>query len=376
VPARPRLGLAIVLAAGVMVVAVAAVAAWSLGRARPERIRARAEAAARSGDWATALESWRALNQTRLARGRTHLAEARAGLALDRAGEAERALRRAVASDPADPESWRLLMELLRVEDRSWDAWRAGWQAYAAVPAPARRGVLRDLTLALLADLPEDLARDRLDRWAAADPGDVDAQVARLRRIAASPAPRAGDPDRARRIALLRAWLAREPGHRGAREALVAELADAGEVAAGRRALDAWPADARGERDDPRYWRLRGRWDLEFDRRPARAVAALERVLAVFPHDMTTRYRLARALQALDRTAEAHAAAEAVGRLREVLDPARLGPRLDADLGRLDDPASLRDLADLCARAGLARLADAWRLESLQRPAVEHAPRR
>lgn len=343
------------------VAAAAGVAAWSWLRAGPERLRVRAEEAARAGDWATALRCWRAVNQTRRARGRTYLAEARACLALDRAGQAERALRRAIAADPADPEPWRLVLELLRVEDRSLEAQRLGWEAYAAVPPSARRGVLRDLTLALLADLPEDLVRDRLDRWVAADPADTDAWVARLRRVAASTSPRPGEPDRASRIAALMATLAREPGHLAAREALVADLADGGETGQGRSVLDAWPA---GARDDPRYWRLRGRWQLENDHQPDRAVASFERVLTEIPHDGKTHYRLARALQTLGRPAEARRAAETVDRLREVLDPAALGPRLDADLGRLDDPRSLSDLADLCARAGLARLAAAWRREA------------
>src|SRR5262249_12781079 len=160
---------------------------------------------------AAALDAWRALNRTQLARGRTHLGEARACLALNRAAQAELALRRAVAADPADPEPWRLVLELLRVEDRAVEAKRLGFGGYSVVPVRARRGVLRDLTLALLADLPEDLARDRLARWVAADPADVDALVARLRRMAASP--RAGDPDRPARIAQLTAVLDAQPGH-------------------------------------------------------------------------------------------------------------------------------------------------------------------
>ncbi len=89
-------------------VALVAVAAWKLAPEDPDRLRERAEAATRAGDWPTALDRWRALNRTGHARGRTHLAEARACLALDRAAQAERALRRAVDADPTDPEAWRL----------------------------------------------------------------------------------------------------------------------------------------------------------------------------------------------------------------------------------------------------------------------------
>ena len=57
---------------------------------RPERLRAHAVAAAKTGNWAEALVSWRRVNATRLARGATFLAEARAALALGRAAEAEK----------------------------------------------------------------------------------------------------------------------------------------------------------------------------------------------------------------------------------------------------------------------------------------------
>ena len=239
--------------------------------------------------------------------------------------------------------------------------------AYEAVDPAARRDVLRSLTLALLADPPDVLARRTLRRWSAADPADLDAQVALLRRIAARPLP--DDPERGARIATLEGLLARAPGHVAARETLVVALADAGESDRGRAVLDAWPEDLR----DARYDRLRGRWDLEFDRQPARAAAALRRALAVLPHDWTTRYRLARALHALGQTDEARREAEAVALLRELLEPAALGRRLEADLAHLDDPASRLDLADLCA-APASRLADAWRRErsdSPRRPGAE-----
>lgn len=345
------------------------VGAWLVVPERPERLRARAEAAERAGDWSSALSYWRALNQTRLARARTHLAEARACLALDRAAQAESALRRAIAADPGDAEPWRLLLQLCRVEERTWEARRLGEDATAAVLPSMRREVLRDATLALLADLPDEQARGALGRWVAADPSDVDARAALLRRAAAHP----GDdgPDRADRIAALSAVLEGHPGHLAARELLVESLADAGDPVRGRQALDAWPKSAR----DGCYDRLLGRWQLDYDHDPAGAAASFQRALVDFPHDWRTHYRLARAWRALGRDDDARREAETVGRLREVLDPAALGPRLSADVGHLDDAASCRDLADLCARAGLSRLAEAWRREAdaSGHPAVKEA---
>lgn len=340
-----------------LVAAGIGVAAWLHAEGRPARLRARAEAAAKGGDWPAALAAWRALNAGSEARGPTFLGQARAAVALGRLAEAERALARATAADPSAAEPWRLWLELLRVEDRVTDAQVVGWAALEAVPPADRRDVLRDLTLALLAEVPDDVARPMLARWAGSaehtEPPDVDARVALLQRMGGTP--RSGDPDRAARVDELTAVLEREPGHLPAREALVATLADAGETDRGRAALDAWPESGR----DARYRRLRGRWDLEYDHHPDRAEAAFRRTLEELPHDWKTRVRLARALRMLRREAEARAEAATVAKLRERLDPAALGPRLARG-----DPADLAELADA---VGLPRLAGAWR--GLIRPA-------
>jgi tetratricopeptide (TPR) repeat protein len=289
--------------------------------------------------------------------------EAAKALAEGRAARGERALTRASALDPTDPRLWELRLEILRVEDRQVEAQRVGWEAYRAVVGRDRRLILRAMTLALLADTPEDVARATLAHWVEADPEDVDAQVALIQRVAASP--RVGDPDRAARVASLSRIVASRPDHIAAREALVLTLADSGDSDRGRAVLEAWPEALR----DARYHRLRGRWDLEYDRRPARAVDSFRASLEELPQDWRTRYRLARALQNAGQEAEAKRAAEAVERLREALDPLALGRRLDKDLAALDDPESRVDLADLCERAGLNRLADAWR-EDAKMPAI------
>jgi Flp pilus assembly protein TadD len=326
----------------------------------PARLRAEAERAARDEDWSTALQAWRAFNATSAARGATHLAEARAALSLGRAAQAERSLRRAIAADPADPEPLRLLLEILRVEDRTFDARQAAWESYDDLPAESRREVLRDLTLALLADMPDESARTVLKRWIDADPSDIDARVALLQRIAAQP--RADDPDRSARLDELETMVAEHPDHPGAREALVTALADAGEPDRGRAVLDAWPGPESDR--DARYWRLRGRWELEYDRHPDRAESAFRRVLEAFPQDWRSWFGLSRALTRLGRADDARRAAEAVGRIREVLEPSSFVPRLDDDFQHLDEPRSLRDLADLADHVGLSRLAGAWRAEA------------
>ena len=292
------------------------------------------------------------------------LAEAREALGQGRAAVAAAALARASAGDPRDPEPWLLRLEILRLEDRQVEAQALGWEAFAAVPVRSRREVLRALTLALLADAPQDVALSTLARWVAADPNDLDARVALSRRAADSPRP--DDPGRSARVMTLTGILAAHPSHVAAREALVLALADAGDPDRGRLVLEAWPESAR----DARYHRLAGRWALEYDRSPARAMASLSLALEALPHDWRTRARLARAQTIAGLDPESRSSAEAVARLRDTLNPLPLGRRLDADLAALDDPKSRLDLADLCDRVGLKRLAHAWR-EDARSPGAE-----
>lgn len=290
----------------------------------------------------------------------TYLGEGRACLALGRAAQAERALRKAAAAAPSESEAWLLLRWCY-----GWKTGRStrslwGWKALDHVLPGARPQLLRELTLAALTDLPDDLARSTLRRWIDADPGDVDARVALLRRIGAEP--RADDPEHESRLVQLRDLLASHPEHVDAREALVTALADAGEPEHGRKLLKTWPLEQR----DGRFWRLRGRWDLEHDHRPDQAVTALGAALADFPQDWRIHYRLARALQIVNRPEEARREAETVGRIRELLDPLTLGPKLDAAFSHLGEPAAFQTLASAPGRDGPGSLASGARPECLQ----------
>jgi tetratricopeptide (TPR) repeat protein len=342
--------------ASVSVVLVSALTALSLSES-PGRLRSRAEAAARAGDWNSALNHWRALNATRDASAVTYLGEARACLALGRALQAESSLRKSIEADPRHPEAWRLLLEILRVEDRTLEASHVGWEAYDKVRQDERRLLLRELTFSLLADLPDEEVRTILRRWIVADRDDVDARIALSQRMAALP--RATDPDRKSILAELESIVASHPDHITAREVLVTALADAGEPQRGRSLLHDWPATAR----DARYWRLRGRWDLEYDNRPAEAAEAFRTALSELPQDWRTWYRLARAQRILKREDESREAAETVSRIRELLDPLTLGPKLALAVDHLDETSTLKDLATLSRRAGLARLERAWLAE-------------
>jgi tetratricopeptide (TPR) repeat protein len=343
---------------------------WLL-RESPARLQAQAEAAAQSDDWATALYYWRVINATKSARSsETQLEEARACLALGRAAQAEYSLRQAIISSPANPEAWQLLLEILRVEERTIESMDVGWEAYRQVRPDARRVILRELTLTLLADLPDELVRTTLQRWVVADATDVDAQIALMQRIAMQP--RAADPDRASLLAAMEALLAKHPEHITAREVLVAALADAGEPERGRALLNDWPESAH----DVRYWRLLGRWQLEYDHQPEQAATAFQTTLARFPQDWRSWSRLARVLRILGQETESRQAAETVSRIREVLDPLVLGPRLDSAFDHLDNAVALRDLAALCDQAGLTRLASAWHslVQTAEKPSTSPSP--
>jgi tetratricopeptide (TPR) repeat protein len=317
-----------------------------------------AEAAARTADWNAALRYWKTINATAAARSSSHLGEARACLALGRAAQAEHSLRRAIGGDPSNTESWLLLLEILLIEDRTLEAQHLAWEAYNDIDPDAQRELLRTITLGLLADLPDEQVRTTLHRWIDADQTDVDAQTALWQRIALQP--RAVDPNRLTVMAAIEVLLTKYPAHISAREALVTVLADLGEPDRGRILLDTWPESMR----DARYWRLRGRWNLEYDHRPQDAVTALQIAIADLPQDWRSWYRLARAFHVLGRDGESQTAAETVSRIREVLDPLVLEPRLHAAFDHLDDPTALSDLAALCNRAGLSRLAEAWLTEA------------
>jgi thioredoxin-like negative regulator of GroEL len=318
------------------------------------RLQAKAVESAQTGDWATALLCWRRINATSWATGSSHLGEGKATLALGRASQAERALRKAVAAAPEDQEAWLLLLEILRVEERMTDAFELGWKALSSIPRETQPELLRQLTLIALTDLPDSVARATLQRWIDADPDDIDARIALLRRMGTES--RSNDPDRAARLARLATILQNNPEHTGAREALLIGLADSGEGEQGRPVLESWPTELR----DGRFWRLQGRWDLEFDHRTEEAVSALRQALTDFPQDWRIHYRLARALRIVNRPDEARQEAEAVARIRELLDPTALEPLLDAAFARLPDPAAAEVLARVCKRAGLGRLADSW----------------
>ncbi len=335
---------------------VAAVAViWVILPTSPERLRNRAAAAERAQDWPTAFDAWHSLNQTTSVRASTCLSEAKAALAANLSSKAEQALRRAIALEPSSPDAWNRLLELLRVEDRTLDALRDGREALRQIASPADRvELLRRLTLAVLAELPDEVARPLLDRWIHADPDDLDALVAKFGKVAAMPRP--DDPDRALRIRLLQEKLTQHPEHARVREALISALADAGEPDRGRALLESWP-----EPRDARHDRLKGRWALDYDLDRPTAVAAFRRALKAFPHDWKTHYGLARALD--DPSAAAQSAAN-VAKLRETLDPAILGPLLSRSFAHLNEKRARLDLAELCEKVGLNELAEAWRAQA------------
>jgi predicted Zn-dependent protease len=335
-----------------LVVGCAALLNWSVSH-WPE-MAGRAERAAKNGDFEISYRLWSEYNAGPRASPESWFAQAKAALAMGHAADGVRALEKAAELNPSNPEPWQLQLEILRVEDRPVDALGVGWKAYDAVPRPARRGILRALTLALLTETPEDLARTTLQRWVAEDSTDLEARVALLRRMAANP--RDGDLPRSSRIETLEELLRRRPESISTRQALIEELADAGDGERAKQVLENWPERAR----DARFDQVSGRLALDLDRNPKVAAEALKRALAALPHDWKIHYRYARALAAIGAKAEAKHEADRVGVLREILEPGRLAKRLDADLRDLEQPRARADLAALCRSVGFDRLGAAW----------------
>ena len=168
-----------------------------------------------------------------------------------------------------------------------------GGPPISVVTPDIRNELLRELTLAAMTDLQDDQARSTLTRWMEADPADINTRLAYLRRISAEP--RSADPEREVRLAELSRLLESHPDHVGIRETLVTALADAGEADRSQATLEEWPA----QEHDGRYWRLRGRFELEHDHLSQQAVSSLQKALRDFPQDWRTHYRLARALKNL-----------------------------------------------------------------------------
>lgn len=267
-----------------------------------------------------------------------------------------------------DRMAWLPRIDELRVEERPIEAMTTGWAAYRSVAPGERTEVLKALTLALLADVPDDQATASLQRRVAADPDDLDARVALLRRsLVASPLPldqpRIGRSSEGTDTSLneLTTLLEQHPDHPGAREAVIDALLDSGRIEEARSLLRGWPTP---HAEDPRRLRLQARLDLDFEGHPAHAAEAITILLSSTPHDWHLRARLSRALEMQGASEDARRQARIVDQLRERLDPDRLGRRLATAIRRLDTPESLDDLAKLCDSVGLTRLASAWRLEA------------
>ena len=199
---------------GLLLVSAITAILW-LTSESPTRLLERAEAASQDHSWHTALRYWRAVNNTKAAGSTTYLGEAKVCLALGYAHQAERNLRQAIAADQANAEAWRLLLEILRVEERIVEAQALGWEAYNRLHDRSRRDLLRELTLGALAEFPDELARTTLQRWVDADQADIDARVALIERIATQP--RASDPSRPALLAQVERILTGHPEHIGAR---------------------------------------------------------------------------------------------------------------------------------------------------------------
>jgi thioredoxin-like negative regulator of GroEL len=245
------------------------------------------------------------------------------------AARAERLLQRAIELDPRSSEARRLLLYLYRVEDRPHDAREVAWSAYECAPLEDRCRILATWFLCEFAQLKAHEVFPMLHRFIKNDPTDVDAAVA-LAGVLFGQADVKG---------ALRELEARSPPaeHLNGRALLVQCHFDLGDAETARSLLETWR-----NKDDSRYWRLRGIEAQLFGQDPRQAIEWFRRVLEKHPDDWQIRHRLAASLRAAGQFSEADAEQNETYRIQSVVTHEAVKNIIDQRLRRLDTDAAAR----------------------------------
>jgi len=282
---------------------------------------------------------------------------ATAALRADHPSVAMRLLEQWSDKSPDKPEGWVIFLDLLRVLGQTDRIIEITDQIAANEIARRSPEVLMTATLGLLTDLEPALIRQRLTRWAAAEPGEPLAAAALLQRYNENPLP--DDPSRDNRLQSARSLLEKFPDNIDIRQALVEMLLTSGQFEEAGKLLQDWPAAGQ---NSVGFQRLKGRYLQDSIQDYQNAIASFEMVLKKASYDWKTRYRLARALKAVGKEKEAASESARMLEIREILDPTRLEPiiRQAFPKGKAPEPFQIISLLNKIGLNSLARSWQSW----------------
>lgn len=280
--------------------------------------------------------------------------QARCALMLDKPAKARKSLDAWLRTERDGTEGWQLSIEIRRALGDSDGVNEIMREMLRSAEARRSMPLLSAATFGILTAMNAEESRERLRRWANAEPDSPLAEswsIARRIEDTDLDGPiGAGSLKEASELA--QKW----PNDPDVRRVYVEFLFLLGDYEAVKRAMDQWPAEAR---DSIPWSRLAGRRSLEVDNDPKEAIRHFRSVLERMPQDWRTHYRLARALAGAGLHEEAQAQARRTVEVREMLDPTSLEKILDTTFKK-GKPPSPTKLIELLRRIGQTELAQAW----------------
>jgi len=280
---------------------------------------------------------------------------ARTALRADHPSVAAKLLQEWTEKSPDKPDGWVILLDLLRVLGQSDRIIEAFDQIHLNEIARRSPEVLMTVTLGLLTDLEPQQIRQRLKRWAAAEPDSPISQAALLQRYNENPLP--DDPSRDERLQLAISLVGRFPEHIDCRAVLVETMLTTGLYEEAGKYLNQWPDHGR---QSISYHRLYGRYLQDGLQDQQNAIDSFQIVLQKAPYDWKTRYRLARAFRATGDIGRSQAESARMLEIREILEPARLEPIIRNTFPKGKSPEPVK-LIEILEKIGLKQFSDGWK---------------
>lgn len=279
---------------------------------------------------------------------------ARCALMLDKPAKARRSLDAWLRTDRTGTDGWQLSIEIRRALGDSDGVNTIMREMLRS--AESRRSVvlLSAATFGILTAMNAEESRERLSKWAKAEPDSPLAEAWSLaRRMEDSDLDGPIGVASMQEVAdLVRRW----PEDPDVRRVFVESLFLQGDYEAVNHAMAQWPAEAR---DTVAWSRLEGRRALEVQNHPKDAIPHFRSVLDRVPQDWRTHYRLSRALAGAGQQQQAQEQARRTVEIRELLEPASLAKILGSTFTKGKPPTPTK-LIELLRRIGQTDLAQAW----------------